>query len=405
MTEKRALRLTRAAEIQSARQRMLNDLLPLGTVVVFAGRGGEGKSTYALDLIADLNAGRANGDLAGMEVPALIVSIEDDWSTVMKPRLQAAGANLDLVWRLAVTSTVDKDTRETTLALPLDTDLIRAAIIETGARLVVLDPATSLMAGDLNKREDVRRSLDALLVLAQETDATFVLIVHFAKGSGNVSEKISGSHALRDAARCVLLFATDEDTGNRIVSIDKANYSAAQAGSFAFSLIDTTVPTDDGDLAHVAKVVHLGASDVSVHDVVNRSEDDAGDDRSAAEAFIIDYLRNTTDCEAPASEVLKAGRAAGFSDNVLKHARNRSKHRPQPVRSEKSAFGAGWVWALGSPEDATKVPKVPKVHAPTPSGTFPNMPPAPGPGTFGTFGTLGTFDDLALAELEQEQAR
>ncbi len=380
MTETRSITLTQASSIKSTRQRMLTSLIPLGTLCVLAGRGGEGKSTWALDLIADVNAGRADGDLLGEPADALIAALEDDWATVMKPRLQAAHADLDRVWRLTVSSTIDDVTRETALALPLDTDRMRSVIEQTGARIVLLDPATSLMAGDLNKREDVRRSLDGLLSVAQETACTVMLVVHFSKGTGNVSEKISGSHALRDAARTVLLFATDEETGQRVVSLDKANYSAVQTGSFAFNLVDTAIATDDGDETHVARVQHLGDSEVSVHDIVNRADLDA-DDRSAAEAFIVDFLSDKDACEAPARDVLKAGRGAGFSDTELKNARARCK-RPK-IRSQKSGFGAGWVWVLDPPEDITKVSKVSKI---------------PGPDTYDTFDTFApdgdTFDAL-----------
>ena len=149
--EIRALQLTAAADIRSSRQRWLWDgIIPLGTLALFAGRGGEGKSSFALHLAARLNAGDLEGDFRGQPHAVLIASLEDDWGTVMKPRLTAAGADLDRTFKLGIRSTVDKATRETVPSLPMDTDLIKQAILKTGARMVILDPATSLMVGDLN---------------------------------------------------------------------------------------------------------------------------------------------------------------------------------------------------------------------------------------------------------------
>lgn len=347
MTEGRGYRLTPAALIQSSRQKWLwTDRIPLGSVSIFAGRGGEGKSSFALHLAAQLNHGALEGDFLGRRTSVIIAALEDDWGTVMKPRLIAAGADTDRVFKFTVDSTVDQVTRETAVSLPLDVGLIREAIEETSASVVILDPATSLMTGDMNKREDARRSLDALLQLAQETSCTFVLVVHFGKGTGNVSEKISGSHALRDAARSVLLFATDEETGQRIVSLDKSNYSRSGAASFAFNLVDVAVETDDGDTAHVAKVVYLGDTDITVSDIVNRARDD-DEDRSESERWLIGFLEDAGGA-SPSSDIRKAATSDGMSWDGLKRASNRI------VSKAKSGYQGKWVWSLDLTKGSAK---------------------------------------------------
>lgn len=363
--EVRKVRLTPASQILSARQKWAwEGILPLGSLALFAGRGGEGKSSFALHLAAQLNAGTLEGDLQGKPHTVLIAALEDDWGTIMKPRLIAAGADLELTYRLGIESTLDEITRETVPALPLDIQLIKQAIIDTGARMVILDPATSLMAGDMNKREDVRRSLDGLLTVAQETECTLVLIVHFSKGLGNVSEKISGSHALRDAARSVLLFATDEDTGNRIVSMDKANYSRQGAESFAFQLIDATVDTDDGEATHVARVNYLGASEVSVSDVVNRGNDDGAEtDRSEAERWLIAYMEDTGG-NAPARDIKKASAIDGLEWKTVQRA------SLKVTTKSKSGFQGAWLWTLDLTKGDTKGLKGDHAREPVPFVPF-----------------------------------
>lgn len=345
--ETRRLQLTPAAMIPSRRQRWLwENRIPLGTATVFAGRGGEGKSTFALYVAALLNKGELAGDLVGVKGDVLIISHEDDWSTVMNPRLMGAGANLHAVHKLSVETTIDELTSETIPALPLDLALIREAIETTGARLLIIDPITSTIGGDLYKVADVRRALDPLTALAQELDIAVIGIMHFNKGGGNASDKLSGSHGFRDAVRSVLLFATDEETEQRIVTLDKSNYSQERGSSFAFNLVSTNVYTDDGAMTEVGTVQYLGDTDVTVNDIINRVAGDAEahEDRNAAQAFLLDYLHGRDDREAPAGDVLKAGRAAGFSDQELKDARRRC--RAPRIASQKSGFGGGWVWAI-----------------------------------------------------------
>lgn len=346
--EHRIARLTPAATVRIQRQKELKPKqIPLGTCTVVAGIAGEGKSSYLVDVTARASMGQLEGDFAGTKVASIWVNIEDDPGRVQVPRLKAAGADLDQVYFLTIDSTIDEETRESIPSLPMDIEPIRAAIIESGAQLVVLDPASSLMSGDLNKRDDARRSLDVLSALAQDLEIAIVLVLHFGKGRGSASEKISGSHALRDAVRSVLLVARDDETGNRIITLDKSNYSPHVGQSWAFDMIDTEVTTDDGEVVHVGRVVDLGETDVSVGDIINREAgDDAREDRNAAQEFVLDFLVNSTPHEAKAGDVLKAGRAAGFTDQDIKDARRRSRN--PKILSVKSGFGAGWVWQLAA---------------------------------------------------------
>lgn len=339
--------ITPAASIRTEQQVFFWERrIPAATICIFAGRGGEGKSTFAFWLAALTTLGLVEGTWYGKPQPTLIWSGEDRWETVIIPRLKAADANLDLVFKLGIQSVMDEETLIASPNFPQDLHLVQEAIEETGAKLVMFDPITSTMSGDLNKVADTRRTFDGLARIAHETGAVILCVMHFNKGSGNVSEKLSGSHAFRDASRSVFLFATDEETGNRVLSQDKNNYAEGSTGSLAFTLESVDIPTDDGNVTAVARVVMQGESDISVADLLNRNSDSTEDteDRNAAQAFVVDYIKSRSDWEANASEVLKAGRAAGFNETEIKNARSRCKN-PR-ISSGKSAFGGGWVWAI-----------------------------------------------------------
>ncbi len=295
----------------------------MGTVTLFAGRGGEGKSTFALHIIAECNAGTLDGDLAGTPVDALIISHEDDWGTVMVPRLKAAGADPERVIRLAVEMTVDETTSETVPMFPIDVQLIRDAIRQTGARVILIDPITSTVAGDLHKVETIRAAMNPLAAVAAEFDVAIIGILHFNKGSGNLSDKISGSHAWRDIARSTVTFAEDPDSGKRVIEWDKSNYSAERGSSLEFDLESVTIATDDGELTTVARVINLGATDVKVSDIINREpEDGERSESDEAADWLVGYLEEEGG-SAFRVDVLKAAKAQHFSDKVLRRAREK----------------------------------------------------------------------------------
>lgn len=396
------LRITYAHMIRPHRQRWLwapenAGVIPLGTGTIAAGAGGEGKSTFMLDIAAQLTRGELPGDLYGKPYPVIIFGPEDDWPTVMVPRLIAAGANLEYVAQVQAATITDTLTHQRELRFPLDVDLLREAVREVGARMIIIDPAPTLMEGDMNKVQDVRRSYEPLMSLAQEHDLAIVLINHFGKGAGNVGAKLSGSHAWRDLTRSYLAFASDPDTGERIMSQDKNNYGTGR-GSWRFVLESMDVPTEEG-MSSVGRVRFLGASEVTVSDLINREPggDAEDEDRNAAQAFVLDYLKSAEAQEAPAGAVIKAGLAAGFSKDEIKHARRRSKN-PRILTVKSALLNAGWVWQIDpegaegaegattqravaprvpTPEGATKVPCVQEVAPSAPSGaTVAPSPPA-----------------------------
>lgn len=182
-------------------------------------------------------------------------------------------------------------------------------------------------------------------------------MLHFNKGQGNASEKISGSHAFRDASRSLILMAKEESSNEGVLTLDKSSYTSAAGSSWSYTLTGKDVTTSEGEIQNVVCIESLTPTDTSVNDLINRNpyEDDA-EDRNAAEAFIYDYLSGQGG-EAPANDVIKAGTASGFDRNELKHARSRSRN-PHFVTRKSGGKGAGWVWAI---EDDFKgaTPKVP----------------------------------------------
>lgn len=324
-----------ASTIQPRRQVWLWDnRIPMGTASALAGRGGTGKTTYAFHMIAQVSRGTLPGTYYGSPRPCLIWSGEDEWDKVIVPRLIAADADLNKVGRLVIDTYIDGETREVTPRVPMDTGTISDTIKDTGAVLVLIDPIASTMTGDLNREADVRSAVDALARVGQDTGAVMMFIRHFGKGGGNASDKMSGSHAFRDAVRSVFLFAPDGD--RVIVTQDKGNYAPPGEESFAFQLESTSIPTADG-FTDVARVIDLGASDTSVGDVINRTEGDT-DDRADIDKWLTDLLANGS---VKANEVYSSADAAGFSKDQAKRAKKRLG-----IQAVRETGDGPWFWKL-----------------------------------------------------------
>lgn len=121
---------------------------------------------------------------------------------------------------------------------------------------------------------------------------------------------------------------------------------------------------------------------------------------TAAEAFILDYLKQQEACEAKAGDVIKAGRAEGFTDNQIKNARKRCKN-PR-IKSGSPVVGAGWIWSIEEdlpPQGVTQDPKesqgVKESHV-TPTDTLEETSPKESQGVMhledDTLDTLDTLD-------------
>ena len=282
MTEpKRTIVATPLSQIKAKRARFAWDRrVPLGAPTLFAGTGGIGKSTILAWVAAELTRGTLPGDLEGKPVLVAIIAGEDDLEAALVPRLQAAGANLDLVVLMDGKVKHDKGDYREQPTIEHYLGPLEEILIETGARVLIVDPVVSMQSGSSNSLSDVRGDLNPFAALAKELDIAMIWVHHFNKGQGHASDRMSGSHAYRDIPRSVLQLAKDEDSGERILSHDKSNYGDLQP-SLAFAIATAEVPVGEGDVTQVGRAQCLGESELDVQDIVGREERTLGSTRLA----------------------------------------------------------------------------------------------------------------------------
>lgn len=316
------------------------DWYPMQTLSIVAGKGGIGKSSLVYADLAAATRGELSPDIPG-PMRCLIVSHEDSQGMI-RARLSAAGANFDYLHSLTVT----QGGAETIANLSYDMAAIEDLISHEGIQVVLFDPIQSYIQGDTNKREKVRAVVDPLAQMAHRTGVAIIGIAHTNKGGGTLSDKVNGSAAWRDACRCLLVMAADPNTKEQSITLDKSNYTNKVGTSWAYTINTVPVTMSDGTTTDYPLVTITGETSLSAETIINRGPLSEGEDaeRGEAEQFILDYLYDAGG-EAPSGQVLKAGRAAGFTDGQLKTARSRSKN-PHVSTRKLPGKGSPWGWSI-----------------------------------------------------------
>jgi hypothetical protein len=329
--------VTPASKIVKKRARWLWDCgdfcpqIPLGELTIAAGREGAAKTQWTYWAAARVTRGTLPGELHGQPRNVIICAREDDWSKTIVPRLEAAGADLDKVFRVQAVRVASGRTAH--LSLPADNDLLEKAVTDLDAALVIFDPLLSVLDGKLNahKASDVRAALEPLAEIAHRTGAAMTGLAHFAKMEGrDAASLISGSHAFKDVARAVLVFARDSETTG-VMSQPKNNLGRLPSLSLEYRVEAVQIEAEDGQ-AEAPRFVMGGPTARSVEDLL-----DTGRARAVAEAK--DFLRDElSKGERLSKDITDAARQHGIAIRTLDRARKELSITPR-----KHADGTWWM--------------------------------------------------------------
>jgi hypothetical protein len=253
----------------------------------------------------------------------VILNAEDGLGDTIRPRLEAAGADLEKV--LALPPMKDD---ENIISIPEDMPLIEKAIERVSARLLIIDPLSAFMRGDPNKDNDVRKALTPLSKMVERTDVAVLVVRHFNK---NIDAKAlyrgGGSIGIIGAARSALAVAQHpNDDELRVLVPQKGNLSKK-----AKSLSYTIVTAEN----HAARIEWRGTVNLNADELLNVNQGEL----ARAKAWIADGLK---DGPVPYNELKAAAEEANISDSTLKRAKKKL-----PVESRKDGPNGEWRWHLG----------------------------------------------------------
>jgi hypothetical protein len=306
--------------------------LPIGKLTIFAGDPGQGKSLVGVDIAARLSRGLAFPDGAPTErADTLILSAEDDASDTIRPRLDAAAADVAHVHRIKAVRVrlADGSTAESRFSLERDLERLENVLEKNPAvKMVQIDPLTAYTGRiDTHRDAEVRGLLGPLAELASRRGIAALAIMHLKKSETAALLRISGSIGFVAAARVVWGFGPDPQNSSTHVMVAVKNNLAPLGNGLAYEIAPA------GSVARIVWLpdpVSLDANTVLNAPVENASR------RREAEGWLRAYLERGV--EMPAAQIFEAAEKQTFSERTLKDAK-----KALGIRTFKR--GDRWFWA------------------------------------------------------------
>ena len=331
--------LVKASEVRAQTVDWLwSNRIPRGEITLLEGDPGVGKSMLTAALAAAVTSGRPlPGDEPTDPGMCVMASLEDHHGVVIKPRLEAAGADLGL--------TLFPDMHDVhqwvrPLRLPEDLGRIDEMIQMTQARLLIIDPLMAVLGRDINsdRDQDVREALGPLAEIARPVGTAVVIVRHLNKAVGKSAiYRGGGSIGIGGLARSALMLSRHPHERERIILTQTKSNLGARAKAIVMSIAG-----DDG----VGRVIFEGEEDMTSDDVLSEQSKASsrfnarGTKRSTMKAWLEEVLAGGP---LAGKEIQALATAEGFPLTSLRKAR-----QELGIVTTKLGSGRGseWQWSL-----------------------------------------------------------
>lgn len=312
-----------------------NQRIPLGKLTLFVGDPGKGKSLVTCDIAARLSRGTRFPDGAACDVAdTIFLSAEDDAQDTIRPRLDAAGADVARIHRVKAVKVIlaDGGTGESAFSLERDLDRLEDAIKKIpSTQMLVVDPLSAYMGKvDTHRDAEIRRVIAPLSEFAARRRVAVVGVMHLKKSETSALLRVSGSIGFVAAARIVWGFGEDPDESETRIMVAVKNNLASLGNGLAYRI------EASGEVARIAwkqGVITLDAN--SVLSVDRQEQSDRGARKPEAETWLLSLLASGE--EMPVSKIIKLAEGAPFSWRTVEQAK-----KENGVRAVKR--GRVWAW-------------------------------------------------------------
>jgi putative DNA primase/helicase len=320
-----------------------------GKVSMLAGNPGLGKSQVTVSMAAVVSTGsmwpveRIRCDRGNV----IFLSAEDDAEDTIRPRLEAAGADLSRVYIIgAVVECYQADGGEVVRSFNLKTDLTRlgSLLLEIGdVALVVIDPVTAYL-GDTNSHNnaEIRALLSPLSDMAAKHGAAVVCVSHLNKSVGaEALMRVTGSTAFVAAARAAFIVVKDPESVTRRLLLPLKNNLGNDKTGFAFSLQSVQVKSAAGSIETSCVVwescaVAVTADEAMVPQCDTEELSELEDARNFLQVMLVDG-------PVPSRRIRAEAQEAGHSWATIRRAQ-----KVLQIDVTKNGLKGGWEWRLSS---------------------------------------------------------
>ena len=295
---------------------LIYPFIPYGKITIIQGDPGEGKTTLVLQIIARLTKGESIVNEEAKEpINVIYQTAEDGLADTIKPRLLSADADCSKVLVID-----DKDTPLTMRDVRLE-----QAIVETNAKLIVLDPIQGFLGADvdMHRANEIRPVMKHISELAEKYKCAIILIGHMNKSSmGKSAYRGLGSIDFQAAARSVLIVGRIKDEPEIRVVCQTKSSLAPEAKSLAFRLSE-----ENG-------FGWIGDYDVTADDLLS------GSAKGKKKQMAMEFLENTlADGQMPYTELLELAKQKGISEKTLRNAKDELGIKAKRANNQ-------WYWCL-----------------------------------------------------------
>jgi hypothetical protein len=332
--------------------------IPLRKLTVLDGDPGLGKSTLLLDIAARVSrtGSMPDGSQSCSSGSALLLTAEDGLEDTVKPRLEAANADLN---RVICMRWVGEGLEQRPPSLPDDLPILETLCLREDVRLIVIDPFVAFLSRSVEATSDqcVRRALHLLARMAEKCDCAVVVLRHLTKGSSSKAiYRGGGSIGIIGAARSGLLVAADPSfPERRVLALTKSNL-AARPRSLSFQLREIATGC--------CSIEWLGGSELEADDLLGCQAGEDSTSRKEAKTFLADFLQL-----GPRTyrDIKRAADTAGITEGTLRRAKSQLHINSNRRRVGADNLDCIWVWVLpGQSPDAplNEVPASRPLHKP-----------------------------------------
>jgi KaiC/GvpD/RAD55 family RecA-like ATPase len=310
-----------------------------GGINLVVGAKGVGKTTFGCWLGARASVGDEH--FGGKKLHVFIDSLEDDPEIVLRPRIEAAGAEMALI-----------DTRKPgsrAWKFPRDIDLLAeylAAQAKAGTPVdVVILDSLSAYIPQFTVAGKADETLERLTHILQRYRCALIFIHHFNKSGRTIDSAIGGAGGVKRISRTVFIFGQepeslslldrlarlereDESDGQALIlACDKLNLAAKPP---ALWFLSTAVEIPSVESVHRLELV--GETDCTAQAVFEQLRLPPKDEAVQTEIetainWLLDYLK---DGPRPSRRMIADAKLDGVSGRTLERARAQLKCRSIP---------------------------------------------------------------------------